>query len=262
MPKELKGGKKMSEENQEHNSGESSKSSKTITLKKSDLWKYSTFVLIAALIIVGIVVLKPFGTGQVVQNPNQQQGVVEASVDDDAVLGDSNAPVTIVEFSDYQCPYCRKFWTETFHQIKEQYIDTGKVKLVFRDLPLASLHPMAVKSAEAAECVREQGGDKAYFEYHDKVFAEQNLLDSGNEMGQVTKTVTYTENDLKSWAQDLGYDIGSCLDSGKYTSEVAKDFSDAQSAGFTGTPGFSINGVPLKGAYPFSEFQRIIESEL
>src|SRR3989304_10036092 len=153
-----------------------------ITLKKSDLWKYSTFVLLAAVIIGGFFMLSGnSGTdGNTVQQPDTQPSVVKASLDDDAVLGDKNAPVTIIEFSDYQCVFCRKFWTETLPTIKSQYINAGKVKLVYRDFPIPSLHPMAQISAEAAECVREKGGNAAYFKYHDKVFGEQNVLDSGN----------------------------------------------------------------------------------
>ena len=190
-------------------------------------------------------------------------GSVEVSEDDDAVLGNANAPVTIIELSDYQCIFCRKFWTETLPLIKKNYIDTGKVKLVYRDLPIASLHPMAQASAEAAECVREKGGDSSYFKYHDKVFGEQNILDSGNRNGPVTQTVTYTENDLKKWAKDLGYDIASCLDSGKYFDEVQKDMADGQAAGFSGTPQFLVNGKPLPaGAQPYSVFEQFIEGEL
>src|SRR3989344_6683922 len=102
-------------------------------------------------------------------NSGTSSGFVSASEDDDAVLGNEDAPVTIIEFSDYQCPFCRKFWTETLGQIKSEYIDTGKVKLVFRDFPLSSLHPQAQASAEAAECVKEKGGDEAYFKMHDKM---------------------------------------------------------------------------------------------
>ena len=202
-------------------------------------------------------------------------GLVSASEDDDAVLGDSNAEVTIIEFSDYQCPFCRKFWTETYPELKSQYVDTGKAKIIFRDLPLDTncnrnlgnqLHPMACKSAEAAECVREKAGDSGYWKFHDKIFSEQNILDSGSASGSVTKTVTYTDDDLKKWAKDLGYDIGSCLDSGKYKNEVLKDSADAQSAGGQGTPFFVImksgesEGIPLSGAYPYDTFKQIIDS--
>ena len=198
---------------------------------------------------------------------NNYATTAEVSADDDAVLGKADAPVTIIEFSDYQCPFCRKFWGETFLQLKKTYIDTGKVKLVYRDFPLTSLHPMAQASAEAAECVREKGGDSAYYNYHDKLFREQNILDSGSATGAVTKTATYTEDDLKKWAKAIGYDITSCLDSGKYADEVQKDASDGAAAGVSGTPGFFIIGPSgetnfLAGAYPFSEFEKIIEGEL
>lgn len=175
-------------------------------------------------------------------------GFVSASVDDDAVLGNANAPVTIIEFSDYQCPYCARFWAETLPQIKENYIDTGKVKLVYRDFPLTSIHPMAQPAAEAAECVRKAAGnDDAYFEYHDKLFENQASLSEAN---------------LKSWANQMGYNIGSCLDSGEFSDEVLADMADGSAAGVTGTPGFVINGIPVSGAQPYSVFEQIIEEAL
>ena len=150
---------------------------KSITIKKSDLWKYSTFLLIAVVVIGGIFMFTGSNgsgsgpsTGITVEQPTQQSGKISASIDDDPFIGSEDAPVTIIEFSDYQCPFCRKFWTETLPLIKSEYIDTGKVKFVYRDFPLASLHPMATPSAEAAECVRDvAGNDAAYFEYHDKI---------------------------------------------------------------------------------------------
>lgn len=92
-----------------------------------------------------------------------------ASADDDPFIGNANAPVTMIEFSDYQCPFCLRFWSETLPQIKKDYIDTGKVKFVYRDFPL-NIHPMAEPSARAANCAGEQG---KYWEYHDKIFSEQ-----------------------------------------------------------------------------------------
>lgn len=195
-----------------------------------------------------------------VQDPNagtNPPAPKEISADDDAILGSPDAPVTIVEFSDSQCPFCRKFATEAFPQIKQDYIDTGKVKLVYRDYPL-DFHPMALPSAVAAECVREKGGDAAYFKFHDKVFAEQNILDGGT----VRSTVTFTEDDLKNWAKSLGYDISSCLDSNKYAEEVQNDFADGQSYGVTGTPAFFVNGVVVEGAQPYSVFKQVIDAEL
>lgn|SRR3989338_2637240 len=237
----------------------------TITIKKESLWKYSTFIL-AAILIIGAFVFfnnsntdstNTAGTQQGQQIPSTT-GKVSVSVDDDAVLGDKNAKVTIIEFSDYQCPFCRKFWSETYSQLKKDYIDTGKVKLVFRDFPL-SFHPMAQSSAEAAECVREVGkSDEAYWKMHDKIFEEQMVLDGGT----VKSTVTFTTTDLKTWAKEIGYNIDSCLDSGKYTQEVQKDFADGGASGVQGTPAFFVNGKFLEGAQPYATFQQTIDALL
>ena len=234
----------MSEEN---NSG-------SITIKKNDLWKYSTFVLIAVLIIGAVVMFsgdkEPSVNANVVNTGGTTGGTtskVQATVDDDAVLGDEDAPVTIIEFSDYQCPFCGRFYSQTLPQIKSQYVDTGKVKIVFRDFPLTSIHPMAQSAAEATECVKKQGGDEAFWKMHDKIFENQASLNNAN---------------LKAWAKEIGYDISDCLDSGEMKSEVQKDSQDATAAGGQGTPYFVINGVPISGAQPFANFQQIIEAEL
>jgi len=244
----------------------------TLTIRKDTLWKYSTFLLLALLIVGGFVFFTGNNnstTGNVVANNPQPTGAptqpsqVKASADDDPLLGDKNAPVEIIEFSDYQCPFCRKFWTETLPSIKAEYIDTGKVKFVYRDFPLTSIHPAAEPAAEAANCVREKGGDEAYFKMHDKIFQEGNILDGGDPItGPVRGTAQFGATELKKWAQEIGYDIGSCLDSGKYKSEVQKDLSDATSAGGQGTPYFVINGKPLSGAQPFSAFKQVIDAEL
>lgn len=124
----------------------------TITIRKDAVWKYATFILLAVLILGAIVYMLPdTPTGNVVNNNQGQQlpSRVEASVGDDAILGDPNAPVTIIEFSDYQCPFCQRFWSDTLPLIKSEYIDTGKVNFVYRDFPLSSIHPMAQPAAEA-----------------------------------------------------------------------------------------------------------------
>ncbi|MEK6850254.1 MAG: DsbA family protein [Nanoarchaeota archaeon] len=241
-----------------------------IRIKKDSLWKYSTFLLLALLIFGAFLFFgksnAESSNGVPTQIPSQgnqlpsQNTIAEVSADDDAVLGDKNAPVTIIEFSDYQCPFCRKFWTDTLPSIKKDYIDIGKVKFIYRDFPLG-FHPNAEPAAEAAECAREVGkGDVAYFKMHDKIFEEQNKLDGGT----VRSTVFdgWDKEVLKKWAKDLGYDIGNCLDSGKYASEVQKDESDGQAAGVQGTPGFFINGKPLSGAQPYSAFKQVIDAEL
>jgi protein-disulfide isomerase len=167
-------------------------------------------------------------------------------IDDDAVKGDENAPVTIVEFSDYECPFCEKFYTQTLQQIEEKYVETGKVKFVYRDFPLG-FHQNAQKAAEAAECAGEQ--DK-YFEMHDLLFE---------------KGVSGGVNSFKQYAQELNLDpakFNQCLDSGAMASEVKKDLSAGAQLGVSGTPAFFINDKKLVGAQPFQAFEQIIEQEL
>ena len=222
----------------------------TIKIKKGDLWRYSTFLLLA-LLVVGAFVFFTGGDDNGNVNNNGNTGgtpsQVSADADDDAVLGDADAPVTIIEFRYYQCPFCGRFYAQTLPLLKSQYVDTGKVKMVFRDFPLTQIHPMAMPAAQATECVREEGGDDAFWEMHDVLFENQESLSNAN---------------LIMWAMEIGYDIEDCLNSGKYASEVQNDIKDAVAAGGQGTPYFVINGKPLSGAQPFEAFQQIIESEL
>ncbi len=171
---------------------------------------------------------------------------IEVSADDDAFLGKEDAPITIVEFSDFQCPFCSRFDEDTLPELKEKYIDTGKVKFVYRDYPL-EFHQYAQKAAEASECADEQG---KYWEYHDILFKNQDKL---------------TVDDLKKYTAELKLDttkFNECLDSSKYKEEVEKDFNDGQSYGVSGTPAFFVNGILISGAQPFSAFEEIIEQEL
>lgn len=171
---------------------------------------------------------------------------MEELIDDDDVKGSPNAPVTIVEWSDFECPFCARFYSQTLAQIDEEYIKTGKVKLVYRDFPL-SFHQNAQKSAEAAECAGEQG---KYWEMHDLLF-EQGVT------GGVTQ--------YKQFASQIGLntaEFNTCLDSGAMAGEVQKDFNDGQRAGIQGTPGFVVNGQVVSGAQPFSVFKQIIDAEL
>ncbi len=173
-----------------------------------------------------------------------QPSRIQVSVDDDPVKGSKDAPVTIIEFSNFNCPYCRAFYTETLPLIEKDYIETGKVKLVYRDFTRS---PLSQKAAEAAECAAEQG---KFWEYHDKIFDNQQLL---------------SNESLKQWASDLGLDtkkFSDCLDSGKMASEVKKDLRDAKSYGVTRTPTIFINGIVVEGAQPYSVYQQIIRQEL
>lgn len=171
---------------------------------------------------------------------------MEELVDDDAFKGDENAPVIIVEFSDFECPFCTRFYSDTLPQIKKEYIETGKVKFVYRDFPL-SFHANAKKAAEAAECAGEQ---EKFWEMHDKLFDE-------GVKGGVSL--------FKQFAVDIGLDtkkFNECLDIGKMADEVENDLAAGSNVGISGTPGFIINGQLVSGAQPFEVFKQIIEEEL
>ncbi len=179
------------------------------------------------------------------QAPTQQQTALsERLVDDDPSIGPVDAPVTIVEFSDFQCPYCASA-ASVVHQIIDAYGD--QVRVVYRDFPLTSIHPHAQKAAEAAQCANDQG---RFWEFHDIIFANQAAMAVDN---------------LKQYAKDLGMDsdtFDECLDSGKYTDEVLKDIQDGVNAGVSSTPTFFVNTEMVVGAKPFSAFQQIIDSIL
>lgn len=192
----------------------------------------------------------------------QQAGSKEVSVDGDPYLGEKSAPITMIEFVDYECPFCKRFYSETLPQIKKEYIDNGKVKLVMRDLPL-SFHQNAHKESQAAECAREQGGDSAYFKYHDEIFKRTTSNGTGLAFDQ-----------LSVIANDLGLNgstLQECLDAEKFKAEVDKDLADAASYGANGTPTFFIGksnksdkftSTILVGAQPFAAFKTIIDEQL
>jgi protein-disulfide isomerase len=166
------------------------------------------------------------------------------------VTGDKNAPVTIVEFSDYQCPFCKRFYDQTEQQLIDTYVKTGKVKYSVRHFPLG-FHQNAQKSAEAAECAGQQG---KFWEMHKVLFQYSQADGTGLNVP-----------DLKKYAADLKLDtakFNSCLDNGETASIVQKDMSDGQAAGVSGTPSFYVNGKQLVGAQPFNMFQETIDAEL
>ena len=166
-----------------------------------------------------------------------------ATLADDPVQGSRTAPIEIVEFSDFQCPYCLRV-VGTLEEIREKYGDL--IRLVYKDFPLTS-HAQAFKAAEAGNCASEQG---KFWEYHDKLFASQSAL--------------YVP-DLKRYATDLGLDaeaFNACLDGGRYTASVEDDLQIGQGYGVSSTPTIFINGRPIMGAAPTEVFEQIIEEEL
>ena len=162
----------------------------------------------------------------------------------DPSRGPADAPVTIVEFSDFQCPYCSRA-IPTLKKIEETY--AGKVRLVYRDYPLIQIHPGAAPAAEAAACANDQG---KFWAMHDLLFAHQDKLEVA---------------DLKKNAADLGLDTAAfdqCLDSGRHVEGWRKDVADAERYGITSTPAFFINGRLIVGAQPYETFAQMIDDEL
>jgi len=168
---------------------------------------------------------------------------IQVAAADSPRAGSADAPIQIIEFSDFQCPYCTR-GAETLDQVKEKYGD--KVSVVFRHFPL-SFHTEAHKGAQASECANDQG---KFWEYHDKLFANQKSM---------------FDADLKRYAAELSLDqtaFDACLDSGKYKDKVDRDLEEGTAAGMSGTPGFFINGRFINGAQPLEVFVEIIDAEL
>ncbi len=181
----------------------------------------------------------------------QQEYPVAIALGDAHRIGDPNAPITIIEFTDFQCPFCSRHFEQTYPQILEEYIETGIVQYVFKDFPLNSIHPQAAKAAEAARCA---GDQNAYVEMHDILFERQ------SEWGVSNPIPVFT-----GYADDIGLNtetFAECLETGKYEVAVNNDLQQGIELGVTGTPAFFINGYPLSGAQPYNVFQQAINTLL
>ncbi len=211
-------------------------------------------ILVAALIIGGSYIygsgLKPQVSGQPLANVNNTaQGTTYSNptVGTDVILGNQDAPVTLIEFGDFQCPYCENFFTNVEKPLREEYIKTGKVKMVFRDFPLDAIHPYARPAANAAECAKEQN---KFWEYHDALYTQQANL----------ATMDYT-----ALAGQLGMNqaqFQQCYQAKKYDAEITKDYNDGVAAGVSGTPSSFVNGQLLAGALPYPSFKAAIDKAL
>ena len=159
-------------------------------------------------------------------------------------LGPANAPITLVEFADFQCPFCREWEQQTYKPLLAAY--PGKIRIVYRDFPLTSIHPNAMPAAEAAQCANEQG---KFWDFHDKLFASENLSDDV----------------YKQYAQELGLDMNKfneCASTHKYAKNIQADSDFATNLGINSTPTFFINGLALIGAQPLNAFTSVIDKEL
>ena len=219
-------------------------------------------------VVLGVMMLKNGGTTAaptaVAQNPspspspspdNQQPPTptspVNVSVGHFPALGSAKAPVTVIEFADYRCPFCERFYSDAEKSLIKDYVNTGKVKFYFRSF--AFLGPASTVASEAAECANEQG---QFWKFHDWMY--NNQADESN-------TDYYSKENLIKYATNLGLNsskFSSCLNSDKYAAAVQQDLTEGQNAGVNGTPTTFINGKPLVGAQPYSAVKSAIDAAL
>jgi len=233
----------------------------TFTFKRSHFYAVVTVLAFSVGVLLGYVVwgFEPAGervliaetaappSGPVAEVPvTSEPKFIRYDIPSDGFysIGPADAPITIVEFSDYQCPFCRRWHDEVYEPLLAAY--PGQIKLVYRNLPLTSIHPDALAAAEAAMCAGEQD---AYWPYHEKLFSSESL---GAQI--------YTQ-----YAQELSLNIDSfqaCLNDHKYQSAIKADSDFAIDLGIQSTPTFFINGLALVGAQPLDVFKQVIDKEL
>ncbi|MBP9716332.1 MAG: DsbA family protein [Candidatus Levybacteria bacterium] len=222
------------------------------------------FLLLVASFLIGVLITKVSylegNGGTAVTEPTDDTGPVEITGPVDVseghlpVLGNKDAKVTIIEFSDFQCPFCKTLFDESLAQIKKDYVDTGKAKFAYRHYPLTSIHPNAQKTAEATECANEQG---KFWEYHDQLFTYQADWE--------TLTGEALDSKLNEYAVAVGIDgteLLECVTSNKFADKVGEDISAGNEIGVDGTPATFINGIKISGAVPYEEFKAEIERAL
>jgi len=200
------------------------------------------------IIVIGLIFVLLFGcidlggTDSIIPEHNDNLNIIKNG----NIMGNPNASVTIIEYSDFQCGFCGKFYKETMPLIEENYIATGKVKLEFRHFAIPD-HPYSQKAAEATECANDQG---KFWEMHDIIFENQASL---------------SLNSFKTFAEILELDtkqFNECFDSDKYKSKVDNSFNEGKLNGVGGTPTFFVNGQKISGAKPYEVFVTVIESKL
>lgn len=171
----------------------------------------------------------------------------------DVIMGNAKAPVTFIEYGDYQCPFCGRFFTQSEQQIRDNYVKAGKVRMIFRGFQF--LGPESTAAAEAAECAKDQG---KFWEYHDALYSTE-VADGHENSGNLTRDL------FIKLAGNAGFNTGSfsaCIDSHKYASQIEKDNADAQAVGVNSTPTIFVNGVKLQGALPYAQFAATIDAAL
>ncbi len=184
--------------------------------------------------------------------PAAQTGSLTEPWDGDVVLGQASAPVSIVEYGDYQCPFCGRFFNQIEQKIRREYIETGKAKMVYRDL--AFLGDESVQAAAAAMCARDQG---KFWPYHDALFTAE-ILDGAENNGNLNETL-FLKLGKESGLDDKTF--GECVKSKKYVESITQETSKIQSLGVNATPTTYVNDTLVRGAVPYEEFKAAVEAE-
>jgi len=206
-----------------------------------------TLVSIVVIIIIALILFLTTGTQNNTNTTTQKNISNTITSQTNNFEGDLNAPVTIIEYTDFECPYCTRFFDQTLPSIRLQYIDKGLVRFEVREFPLNNIHKFAQKAAEAAECAGQQN----------------KFIDMYNEL--YTKGVDGGVASYKSYAKDIGLntsEFNSCIDNGDAKTIIKSNQQDGINAGVTGTPSFLINGELVIGAQPFTVFKGIIDKKL
>ncbi len=223
-------------------------------------------ILIAGILISGSVIYasrrgNPPQGGALAQNSNSQTQTAQTSLPPvggrDVVLGDPNAPVTLIEYGDYQCPFCGRMFTQVEPQLRADYINTGKVKMVYRNFQF--LGQESVAAGEAAECAADQN---KFWDYRDALYVAK-VKDAST--GGSENDGFFRRAELLKLAQQVGLDIPgftTCIDSNKYANQVEKDKNDALAIGVNSTPTSYVNGQQILGAQPYSAFKTVIDLAL
>ncbi len=231
-----------------------------ITFKRSHFYSVLVVLAFAVGVLVGYVAWGRGGvataaapaqaaqqpSGQVAEAPTAQPQFTRYDIPTEGYpsLGPNDAPITIVEFSDFQCPFCRRFHDETYQALLDAY--PNQIRFVYRNLPLTSIHPAAMPSAIASLCANDQG---AYWDFHEKLFSSETL----------------DEPTFIQYATDLNLNVDeftACLSSGKHDDFIQKDMDFSLNLGVQSTPTFFVNGLAIVGAQPLSSFQQLIDKEL
>jgi protein-disulfide isomerase len=207
-----------------------------------------TYVLIIGVVALAIVIVSGFAILK--PGDSSPAPVQPAAVSLDKSLGAADAPVVVVEYADFQCPYCKQFATGPEQQLQKDYVDPGQVRFVFRHM--AFIGQESTWAAEAAECANEQN---RFWDYQNKLFAEQGVENSG----------TFSRENLKRFAAELGLDtqqFNQCLDSDKYQAKVQQEVAEGQRLGVNSTPSLFVNGQLIKNGSNYQVLQTAIEAAL